>query len=407
VADAIRLASRLGLRVRVAGAGHSFNDAVCTSDMLLVLDRMQAVLRVDAVRGEVRVQAGCTLGQLSLELRRHGLALPNLGDIDRQTIAGAVCTATHGTGIRLSSLAEDVTELELVDSQSKLRIASAESDEDLFRAAKVSLGALGVITVLTLRCRPRFRLRRVERPQPVEQALEEMSQQVHAHEHFEAFVFPYADTALVRWADRTDAPPDPRRPLRDWLQEVLIANYMFEVVLMAGRAMPAAVSPLDRLAAAAASPSERVQESHRALASRRLMRFVEMEWLLPVDAAQAAIRAIRDLISARRLKVNMPIELRFVAADRAFLSPAYGRDSCAVAVHAYRGMAWQPYFRAVERVMWELGGRPHWGKLHFQTFQTLRQRYPAWDDFQSARSRFDARGRFRNAYTDRVLGLPG
>lgn len=406
VAAAVERASRLGLRVRVAGTGHSFTDAVCTPDILLVFDRMRSVLSVDPVRGEVRVQAGCTLGQLSEHLRRHGLALRNLGDIDRQTIAGAVSTATHGTGICLPSLAEDVTELELVDSESNIRAISTESDENLFQAAKVSLGALGVITALTIRCEPRFRLRLVEEPQSVEQTLQNVTDQVRAHEHFEAFVFPHADTALIRRADRTEAPADPRRPLRDWVQEVLIANYMFEAVLAAGRALPAIVSPLDRLAAAATHPGERVQESHAALANRRLMRFVEMEWMLPADAARTAIQAIRELIAGRRLKVNMPIEVRFMAADSGFLSPAYGRESCCLAVHAYRGMAWQPYFRAVERLMWDLDGRPHWGKLHFQTFQTLRGRYPAWDEFQAVRARLDPIGRFRNAYTDRVLGLP-
>lgn len=406
VGEAIAAAARRGLAVRVAGAGHSFTDAVCTPDMLLVLDRMADVLEVDARRGRVRVQAGCTLGRLSARLREHGQALANLGDIDRQTVAGALATATHGTGLELPTLAEEALEFELIDGHGEPRRFSREDDEETFRAAQVSLGALGVITAVTLRCRPAYRLRAVEQPLPVRELLDRLGELAGAHQHFEAFLFPYAPVALVRYADRTEEPADERGRLRAWVQDVLIGNHLYEMLLAAGRALPPAVPPLNRLAAAAARPTRRVQSGHDALASPRRMRFVEMEWMLPVEAAAGAVADVLALIQRHRLHVNMPLELRFVAPDGAFLSPAHERRSGCVAVHAYRGMAWQPYFRAVERRLWELGGRPHWGKLHFQTFETLRERYPAWDRFAAVRGRLDPEGRFRNSYTDRVLGLP-
>jgi L-gulono-1,4-lactone dehydrogenase len=393
--------------LRVAGAGHSFTDAACSTGTLLVMDRMRQVLEIDRDALSVRVQPGCTLGELSGALAEHGLALGNLGDIDRQTVAGATATATHGTGVRLPTMSEQVVALELITGDGSARTISPEHDLEEFRAAQVAIGALGVVTSLTLRCVPAFRLRVVEEPMPVDAVLGSLQELSEAHEHFEFFSFPYTGMALTRRADRTDRPRTSRGRPRAWVEEVLVGNHLFELLLAGGRAAPRLVPALNRVVVKALDREVRVQDSHAALASRRLIRFVEMEWAIPRAAAADAVRGVRELIRDDRMPVNMPIEVRFAAPDEAFLSPTHGRESCYVAVHAYRGMSWQPYFRSVERLMSELGGRPHWGKLHFQTFETLRARYPAWSRFQRVRARLDPEGRFRNAYTDRVLGVPG
>lgn len=407
VVQLVQTAAASGQQVRVAGTGHSFNDAVCTTGVLLMLDRMKRVLAIDRESGIIRVQAGCTLGEMSRQLAEHGLALSNLGDIDQQTIAGAISTGTHGTGLRFPTLAQDVVGLELVAGDGSVHRFSGDEDSEPFHAAQVALGALGVVTEVTLRCRPHFRLRMREEPRQIEEVLQELDELVLGHQHFEFFSFPYAEVALARHADETDDPPTARSPLRRWSEEVLVGNHLFELLLSAGRAFPRLVPALNRLAARGIGRHERVQDSHAALANRRLMRFLEMEWVIPLAAAASAVREVRRLVRGYGLNVNMPIEVRVGAADEPFLSPSYGRESCYVAVHAYRGMLWQPYFRAVEQLMLDLGGRPHWGKLHFQTFETLAQRYPAWGRFRAVRNRLDPSGVFRNAYTDRVLGLPG
>lgn len=406
VADAVVRAGRDGHAVRTAGAGHSFSDLVVTPGVLLRLERMRAVLEVDAGAGLVRAQAGITLGELGDALAERGLALRNLGDIDRQTLAGAIATATHGTGIGFPTLSEDVAAIELVTADGTPRRCSPERDAELFRAAQVSLGALGVVTAITVRCVPAFRLRVVEETRPLTDVLDALDDLAAAHDHFEVFSFPYADSALVRTADRTDEPPTPRGPLRAWAQDILVGNHVFEAALIAGAGVPAAIPPLNRLATRAGGGIERVADGRRALANERRMRFEETEWALPRERAAEAVREVHALVRERRLRLNLPLELRFGAPDQGFLSPAHGRESCFVAVHAYHRLPWQPAFLAVEAALAPLGGRPHWGKRHLLTAEALAPRYPAWDRFAAVRDEVDPEGRFANAGLDRVLGLP-
>ena len=147
-----------------------------------------------------------------------------------------------------------------------------------------------------------------------------------------------------------------------------------------------------------------MDRSYRVFASERRIKFTEMEYGVPRERGAEAARRVFELIESEGLRVSFPIEVRFVAPDDALLSPSHERDTCYVAVHMFKGVEWEPYFRGVEAIMSSLGGRPHWGKRHFQTAATLAQRYPRWDDFQRVRGRLDPDGRFSNAYTERVLG---
>jgi L-gulonolactone oxidase len=217
-------------------------------------------------------------------------------------------------------------------------------------------------------------------------------------------VFPHAEVALTRTNNRTERPARPPARLRAYADDVLLTNHAFELFCRAGRRFPSQIPRLNRTVTALAGRRERVDRSAAIFASPRLVRFTEMEYAVPRAAVATAVRRVLELIEQRGFAVPFPIEARAVAPDDAFLSTASGRESGFVAVHMYRGMEWEPYFRAVEAVMDELGGRPHWGKRHFQTAATLRGRYPEWDRFQSVRARLDPRGRFANRWTDRVLG---
>ncbi len=404
LAASVATAGKRGVPMRVVGAGHSFSDIACTDGALLSLDRLTRVLEIDRSSGLARVQAGITIRELSRQLDAHGLAMENLGDIDVQTIAGAISTATHGTGARLGNISSQVVELTLMLADGSTLTCSAEHEAEVFRAARVGLGALGVIVEVTLRCVPAFTLRGLDAPAPLAQTLERFDELARDNDHFEFFVFPHTDTALTRTNNRTDERPQPRGRLSAYANDVLLTNHAFGLICRVGRRMPARIAQLNRLVTRLAGSSQRVDRSAEIFASPRLVRFTEMEYALPREHTTQAVRRVLEMIERRGFAVPFPIEVRTVAPDDAFLSTAAGRESGFVAVHMFRGMEWRPYFQAVEQIMDELGGRPHWGKRHFQTAATLRGRYADWDRFQAVRARLDPHGRFANEWTDRVLG---
>ncbi len=411
IAAALERAAAQGQRVRVAGAGHSFSDAVLTDGRLLTLERMDRVLDVDQASGLVRVQGGLTIRALNRRLAEHGLAMENLGDVDAQSVAGAISTATHGTGARLRNLSSQVAALTLVLADGST-LHCSEEDPALLRAARVGLGALGVVAEVTLRCVPAFRLCGVDAPAPLEATLERFEELSAANDHFEFYVFPHTRTALTRTNNRTEDVPRPRGRRNAYLNDVLLTNRTFELCCRLGRRAPSQIPRINRLVTRLAGASRRIDRSDRIFTSPRLVRFTEMEYALPRERTVEAVRRVLELVEGggraggtrNRFAVPFPIEVRTVAADDALLSTAGGRDSGFVAVHMFEGMAFEPYFRAVEAVMDELDGRPHWGKRHFQSAATLRGRYPDWERFQAVRRRLDPGGRFANAYTDRVLG---
>ena len=397
-------AARLGQRVRVTGSGHSFTALVPTDGTLISLERMDRVLEVDDASGLVRAQAGITIGRLNAVLDRHGLAFENLGDIDKQTLAGATATGTHGTGSGLGNISSQIHSIELMRADGTLVTLDEQSDPDGWRAARVSLGALGVVTAITLRTVPAFRLQGVDGPAPLEQTLDQLDLLPEAHDHFEMYWFPYSETALLRRNDRTELEPTQRSRLRAYLEDILLVNHGLSAFSRLGRRFPLLIPRLNRAVTRVAGSSDRIDSSHRIFVSPRLVRFTEMEYAIPRVHAAEAIRRIRDGIHSRRLRINFPIEVRFVAPDNALLSPAYGRDTCYVAVHVFDGMEYEPYFRMAEEIMGAFAGRPHWGKRHFQTAVTLAPLYPDWKLFQQVRARMDPGGLFANPELDRVLG---
>jgi L-gulonolactone oxidase len=404
VAAAIGRAARAGRSVRVAGAGHSFSDIVLTDGHLLRLHRMNRVMAADASTGLAEVEAGASIRELGPALAEHGLALENQGDVDPQSLAGAIATATHGTGARFPNLSAQVAGLRLIGDGGEAVDCSEDHEPELFRAARVSLGALGVITRVTLRCSPLYTLRRLDAPRSLDETLERLDELVDGHERFELFVFPYTRVALTRVTETTTEPPAPLAPAAEWVQDVLLENLALELFSRAGRALPRGIPAMNRAIARMLQPSERVDRSYRIYANQRRVRFTEMEYAVPRESAREALERVLATIERRRLPISFPIEFRFVAPDDAYLSPANGRATAYVAVHVYRGMEHETYFRAVESIMREYGGRPHWGKRHYRTAADLAPDYPDWERFAAARERLDPSRRFRNDHTDRVLG---
>jgi L-gulono-1,4-lactone dehydrogenase len=404
VVEAVRRAKRAGQTVKVVGAGHSFTGIACTDGRMLRLGSLNRVVAIDADAGTVTVEGGIPLWQLNEELATRDLALANLGDIDRQSISGAIATATHGGGKQFGGLATFVTGLELVTGDGDVLRCSRGEEPEVFACARVGLGALGVVTKVTLQCESAFRLHSIEKPRPLDSLVDDLDDIIDHNEHIDCYWFPHTDVATVKVANRTDEPLRTKSPWKAWRDEVLLANFAFGAACALGRRRSAAIPKLMNTVAGGIGKTEVVDASHRVLCSTRLVRFVEMEYAIPRAELGKALLRVRDLIEREGLLVDFPIELRVAAGDDIPISTAHGRETGYLAVHLSAGTPFDPYFRAVEAIMDDVGGRPHWGKMHYQWAETLEPRYPEWARFQAVRARLDPDGRFRNPYLDRVLG---
>lgn len=409
VVDVLTRAEREGQRVRPVGSGHSFTPIAATDGVQLRLDRLAGIRAVDQATGQVRVGAGTVLRELCRELRRHGLALDNMGDIDTQTIAGAISTGTHGTGTEHGGLSAQVVALRVVLAAGTVVDCSAIEHPELFQAARLGLGAIGILTEVTLACVPTFLLAADEHPLPLDLMLDNFSEIISAADHVEFYWFPHTVTALVKSNTRLSlgatAHPLPR--WRSLLDDELMSNGLFGATCALGTLAPRVVPVINAVAAALVSRVTYTDEAPAVFASPRRVRFREMEYAIDFDALPAALTEIRRLIDSRRWRISFPLEIRAAAADEVWLSTAAGRPSAYIAVHRYRREPFAAYFLAVEQILLRFGGRPHWGKLHTLDAGGLRGLYPRFDDFQAIRNSVDPGGLFRNGYLDRVLGVPG
>jgi L-gulonolactone oxidase len=404
--EAIGRAVAAGRTVKVPGSGHSFTEAALTDGVMVDLSNLGRVLDADVSSGLVRVEGGIVLRQLNRELHARGLAMANLGDIDKQTISGAISTATHGTGTRLVNISAQVVAVELVTASGEvveLRPEDADGGTAL-RAARVGIGALGAISAVTLRTVPAFALHRVDEPLPLDRVLGDFDALADANDHFEFFVFPYTDQALTIRRNRTDASLRPRSRLNVLINETVMQNKVGDWLFRLTRRWPALIPRLTKISARFLSEGDYIDHSFEIFSSERTIRFTEMEWAIPRADGPRAVRRVLDWIASERYPVAFPLECRVVAADDALLSPSFDRDTFYIAVHQYRGMEWRPYFEAVQSIMGEYSGRPHWGKRHMLDAGVLATRYPRFGDFLAVRDRLDPGRTFANAYTERCLG---
>jgi len=416
ICAAVKEAAKDGLPVRALGSGHSFTAAAVTAGVALDLSRWTGVTAADTRTGLVTVRSGTTLRALNAELDELGLAMANLGDIDAQTIAGALSTGTHGTGARLGGLATQAEALELVLADGSAVTCSASARPELFAAARVGLGALGVITRVTLRCVPSFTLVADERPVPTDEVIEQFDALADANDHFEFYWFPHGRQALVKRNNRV-APGDPGPAAtavagtmaawrRFWEFEVM-ENAAFGALCRLGRGRPRLIPALNRLSCAALSSRSYADVSHQVFVTPRRVRFVESEYAVPRESLGHVLGELRREVPRLAHPVMFPVEVRVAAADDIWLSTAYGRDTAYVAIHQYTGLPYRAYFDLFESIVAGVAGRPHWGKLHSLRTGRLRALYPRYDEFRRVRAEVDPGARFGNAYLTQVLGHPG
>lgn len=402
----VRFAREREFTVKVVGAGHSFTAIARAEDVQLDVSRIEGLLAVDLPLNRVTLGAGTGLHRLPALLEPYGLALPNMGDIDRQTIAGATSTGTHGTGARYPGLAAQIVAVTMVTADgSVLRISETEHPE-LLPAARLGLGALGILIDLTLQCVPAFLLHAVERPGGFDEVLDGLEQRVAAVDHFEFYWWPHTDGVMTKSNTRlpADAERHPVGPVAAFIEDRVVSNGVLALLCTLGRVAPALTPSINRLATRVYGNRTYTDYSYEVFVSPRTTRFREMEYAIPRAAIPHALRDIRSLIDSRGWTISFPVEVRVAAADDNWLSTASGRDSGYIAVHRYFRDDHEEYFRGVEHILRGYQGRPHWGKIHYQDAASLNEVYPHHADFVAVRDRLDPDRTFTNAYLNRVLG---
>ncbi|WP_425555212.1 MULTISPECIES: D-arabinono-1,4-lactone oxidase [Glycomyces] len=406
LAAAVAAAAADGLRVKAVGAGHSFSGIAVADGVQVDMGGLDQVVAVDPRSGLVTVEAGMPLWRLNEVLDAHGLALENMGDIDRQTISGAISTGTHGTGDRYRGFAWQVKGLKLILADGSVVHCTEFERPELFAAARLGLGALGVIIEVTLQCVPAFRLKAVERPERLDTVLDNLDELVSENDHFEFYWFPHTARTLTKRNNRYAMSEPSRAPSRlsYWWSEGFTENTLFEASNRVGVRFPAMVPKLNRLAGRVWSAREYTDVSHRVFASPRSVVFREMEYALPREALPGVLRELQATVERERHLVSFPVEVRFAAADDIWLSTAQGRRTAYVAVHQYHRHDHEPYFKDCAAIFDAAGGRPHWGKMHALDAERLGDLYEHFDDFLAVRKEVDPDRRFSNPYLERVLG---
>ncbi|MEV4918339.1 D-arabinono-1,4-lactone oxidase [Streptomyces tirandamycinicus] len=407
LAEAVRRAAEDGLRVKTVGTGHSFTAIAATDGVLVRPDLLTGIREIDRTAMTVTVEAGTPLKRLNAALAREDLSLANMGDIMEQTVAGAASTGTHGTGRDSASIAAQIRGLELITADgSVLTVSEKGTDEEreIFAAARVGLGALGVISAITFAVEPLFLLSAREEPMSFDRVTSEFDELHAENEHFEFYWFPHTGNCNTKRNNRSAGPVAPPGAVSGWITDELLSNGLFQIANSVGRAVPAAIPAIARISSRALSARTYTDIPYKVFTSPRRVRFVEMEYALPREAAVAALRELKAMVDRSPLRISFPVEVRTAPADDITLSTASGRESAYIAVHMYKGTPYRSYFTAVERIMTGYGGRPHWGKIHTRDAEYLDGVYPRFGEFLALRDRLDPGRLFGNGHLRRVLG---
>ncbi|MFF7391311.1 D-arabinono-1,4-lactone oxidase [Streptomyces scabiei] len=404
LAAAVRKAAEEDLRVKAVGTGHSFTAAAATDGVLVRPQLLTGIRKIDREAMTVTVAAGTPLKRLNVALAREGLSLTNMGDIMEQTVSGATSTGTHGTGRDSASLAAQIRGLELVTADGSVLTCSATENPDVFAAARVGIGALGIVTAITFAVEPIFLLTAREEPMPFERVLAEFDELHAENEHFEFYWFPHTGNTNTKRNNRSAGPEKPIPQLNSWFEDEFLSNGVFQVANWVGQAVPATIPTIAQISSRALSARTYTDIPYKVFTSPRRVRFVEMEFAVPREAVVDTLRELKAMVDRSKLRVSFPVEVRTAPADDITLSTASGRESAYVAVHMFRGTPYQAYFTAAERIFTAHEGRPHWGKVHTRDTDYFAKVYPRFGEFTALRDRLDPERRFQNDYLRRVLG---
>ncbi|MEG4836993.1 D-arabinono-1,4-lactone oxidase [Microcoleus sp. B9-D4] len=410
IVSLVKSIANVGERIKVVGSGHSCSRIAASNGVHLVsLVKYNKVLEIKSEACTVTVQAGISLKQINNFIEHHGLVLSNIGTISEQTIAGAISTGTHGTGINFGGISQQITALTMVCANGEVISLSKEQEPEFFAAALVSLGCLGIISTVTISCESAFNLRWLGSPATLDYALEHL-EELNQSEHFAFWWFPHTNYVYLMSSNRTAQPIDPpKNAIVIWFKDVILGNYLHEVALWLSVHVPGIVPTINQCFRYLffSSQRERIALSYQIFNLTILIRQYVMEYAIPIENTATAIRKLRDLIDEAKFKVHFPIEVRFSAKDDAWLSLSYGRETCFIGVIIYRPFGqeipYENYFQQVDALMISLEGRPHWGKIHYQSTNHFRKLYPKWDEFLTIRNSLDPKYMFINDYLERIF----
>ncbi len=404
ISDLVIQSRQKGRKIRPLGSGHSFSPLVPTEQTLLSLDRLDGIAQIAADRKSASVMAGTRLKRLGQLLYEEGLSQENLGDIDAQAIAGALSTGTHGTGASFGTLSTQIEGMELVDGQGQIHWLDPQHQPEVFSAARIALGSLGVITQLKLRVEDAYKLEFISGKESLESVLKNYERYLRENRNYEFYWFPYSGMVQNKFSNKSNKLAI-KSGVKEYINDIILENYIFKFLSEIARIFPSTCESIARISAMAVSASSKVNWSHQVYATARLVRFNEMEYNVPRKAFSDVMRQLQERVEKERFRVHFPVECRFVAPDDIPLSPAYQRESAYLAVHMYKGMPYQEYFDAAEEIFLAHEGRPHWGKMHSLSAAQLAPRYPRWDEFMKIRQRMDPDGVFLNPYLEKLFGL--
>ncbi|MEV8022150.1 D-arabinono-1,4-lactone oxidase [Streptomyces sp. NPDC086554] len=404
LAAEVRRAKEDGLKVKPVGTGHSFTAAATTDGVLVRPELLTGIRKIDREAGTVTVEAGTPLKRLNAALAREGLSLTNMGDIMEQTVSGATSTGTHGTGRDSASISAQITALELVTADGTVLTCSEKENPEVFAAARIGLGALGVISAITFSVEPVFFLTAREEPMTFDKVTREFDALHAENEHFEFYWFPHTGNCTTKRNNRSAGPAAPPGKVSAFIEDEVLSNGLFQMVNSLGRAVPATIPGIAKISSKALSARTYTDIPYKVFTSPRRVRFVEMEYAVPRAALVETLRELKTMVERSRLRISFPVEVRTAPADDIALSTASGRETAYIAVHMYRGTPYQAYFTAAERIFTAHEGRPHWGKIHTRDADYFAQAYPRFGEFTALRDRLDPDRLFGNDYLRRVLG---
>ena len=400
--DIVKKANEENKNIRIIGSAHSFTPLSVTDNFLISMDKYEGVISVDKEKNQATVKAGTKLNLLNDQLFKEGLALENLGDIDVQSIAGAISTGTHGTGTSFGNISTQIIAIKFINGLGEIVECSEYNNVETFKAAQVSLGTLGIISELTIQCMPAYNLFLSVGKSTLEEMLLGYQQLNKDNRHFEFYWFPNTPYVMTKKVNITTSPPD-ASSIKTYLQEQVLENYGFKLVCEFAHKFPSMTRKVSNFSANLIDKHEKTNHSHKVFSTPRIVRFNEMEYNVPIEAYEEVKKELINWIDKNNYDVMFPIENRFVRGDDIYLSPAYKRDSAYIAVHVYSKKSFKKYFEALESIFKAHDGRPHWGKMHTQTAIELQSRYPMFEKFQSIRKVQDPNEIFLSSYFQKLF----
>ncbi|WP_417800766.1 D-arabinono-1,4-lactone oxidase [Tenacibaculum sp.] len=398
-------AIRCNQKIRVIGSGHSFTSLCSTDEILVTLDNFQGLISIDKEKNQATVKAGTKLSLLGELLFNEGLAMENLGDINVQSIAGAISTGTHGTGVNLKSISNQVIGLKFVNGKGEIIECSTTKNTELFKAAQVSLGCLGIITEVTLQCISTYKLKLQNKKEKLSDVLATLSERNSKNRNFEFYWIPYTNIAWTKTSNIVeDSEPDKVNFFNYWT-EYILENHVFKLMCEYATIFPSQNKTVANITAASISNVKKVYHSHKVYATQRMVKFHEMEYNIPAEAYQDVFKDVQKIVNSKKFNIHFPIENRWVKGDDVYMSPAYNRDSAYIACHVYNKKDSRAYFAALEEVFKAYDGRPHWGKMNTFNTEDIVRMYPKFTHFMTFRKEHDPENIFVNPYLQKLLGI--